>query len=535
MTIKVTNPGAAPSFSSAETAQFTTGAAGSFVVSTTAAPTAALSSTSGQLPAGLNFADQGDGTAKITGTPDSADAPPTQTQSYTLTIKAQNAVASHNQTLTIEVTNPGTAATITSGAGTTFTTGVAGSFTIHTGGAPTAAISRTSGNLPSGVSLVDNGDGTATLAGTPAGSAAPDGESQDYTFTLRASNGVGSPATQSFTLTVFNPGDAPFFTSAGAAAFTTGAAGSFTVATTGAPLPALTRSGTLPAGLSFTDNGDGTATISGTPDASAAPAAQSRDYELTIAADSKAGHRSQDLTITVSNHGTAPQITSGTAAAFTTGVAGSFTVTSSGDPVAALAATGALPAGLSFHDNGDGSATISGTPDAAAAPAGGSHDYAISIAASSAAGDSSKPLTITVTRPADPPHEEPRHEETKPPAEEPKQQDDPGKVGNGGAQSSAVTGSTGASDSTEPGAISLSQAKLSLPLGKPSRKVIRVDAPDGAAVTCSGKLPKGVRCKVDKSGDIVIEVARTASKAGTYKVTVKVAGAGKTTLKLKLG
>jgi chitinase len=85
---------------------------------------------------------------------------------------------------------------ITSAASTTFTPGTAGSFTITTSGAPPPALSE-SGALPGGVSLVDNGDGTATLAGIPAG-----GSTGNYPITITADNGFGAPVTQSFTLTV---------------------------------------------------------------------------------------------------------------------------------------------------------------------------------------------------------------------------------------------------------------------------------------------------------------------------------------------
>jgi large repetitive protein len=526
LTIKVTNPGSAPSFSSGTTAAFTTGAAGNFAISTSAAPNAALSVTAGTLPAGLAFTDNGDGSAKVSGTASDAAAPPAQTQSYPVTVKAQNAVGHQTQTLTIEVTNPGTAAAFTSGNATTFTTGVAESFTVTTSGAPGAAITKASGQLPSGVTLVDNGDGTATLAGTPARAAAPDGGSQPYAFSFQATNGVGSPAGQSFTLTVFNPGDAPFVTSAGTTGFTTGVAGSFTVTANGSPKPALSKGGDLPAGLSFVDNGDGTATISGTPEAAAAPAAGSRDYDLTIAADSSVGHNSKGLKITVTNPGAAPQIISGGSAQFTTGVAGSFTVASSGDPVATLAADGMLPAGLSFHDNGDGTATISGTPAVTAAPAGGSRDYALSLAATSAAGDAGKALTITVSRPADP-----APEEAQKPAAEPAKSDPPKDNGNS-------TGGDGAQ--AEPplaSQVDLAQPKLALPIGKPSRRVVAVEAPADATVSCAGKLPKGLRCKVNKAGDVVIEVTKAATVPGTYKVAVKVARGGSTimrTLRVKL-
>ena len=61
-----------------------------------------------------------------------------------------------------------------------------------------------------------------------------------------------------------------------------------------------------------------------------------------------------------------PDITSASSAMFVVGQASSFTVTNM-VPGAALCETGALPAGLSFTDNGNGTATIEGTPAAGSA------------------------------------------------------------------------------------------------------------------------------------------------------------------------
>ncbi len=66
-----------------------------------------------------------------------------------------------------------------------------------------------------------------------------------------------------------DPGDggatAPTFTSADSTSFKDGSAGSFTVTTTGEPTPVVSENGSLPAGLSFSNDGDGTGTLSGTP------------------------------------------------------------------------------------------------------------------------------------------------------------------------------------------------------------------------------------------------------------------------------
>jgi len=85
---------------------------------------------------------------------------------------------------------------LTSADSTTMSVGSAGSFTVTTTGIPTPSLSE-SGTLPSGITFINNGNGTATLAGTP--STATVGP---YSINITASNGVAPDATQDFTLTV---------------------------------------------------------------------------------------------------------------------------------------------------------------------------------------------------------------------------------------------------------------------------------------------------------------------------------------------
>jgi len=238
----------APTITSGDAATFSEGAPETFTVTTVALPTAALSE-SGTLPSGLSFADNGDGTASLSGTPAAGTA-----GSYPLTITATNGVAPddvQNFTLTVHF-----GPAITSAASTTFTEQESGSFTVTTVGAPTPAVTE-HGSLPSGVTFVDDGNGTATLAGTPA-----TGTSGTYALTITASNGVGSPDNQSFTLTVNR---VAAFTSTASTTFTVGSRGTFTVSTTGSPSPQLSESGTLPSGVTFQNQGNGTALLSGTP------------------------------------------------------------------------------------------------------------------------------------------------------------------------------------------------------------------------------------------------------------------------------
>ena len=66
------------------------------------------------------------------------------------------------------------------------------------------------------------------------------------------------------------PGTAPAITSAATTTFLVGTPNAFTVTTTGSPVPSLSMIGSLPAGVTFVDNGDGTGTLGGTPAAGTA-------------------------------------------------------------------------------------------------------------------------------------------------------------------------------------------------------------------------------------------------------------------------
>src|SRR5262249_8237549 len=142
-----------------------------------------------------------------------------------------------------------------------------------------------------------------------------------YLPTFTAHNGVGSDATQTFTLTV---NEAPSITSADATTFTVGVSGTFTI-TAGHEFPtppALMHSGGLPDGVTFTDNGDGSATLAGTPGAGTGDA-----YPLTITAHNGVlPDAVQNLTVTVDEP---PTITSGNSATFAVGTAATFTLTTS--------------------------------------------------------------------------------------------------------------------------------------------------------------------------------------------------------------
>jgi YVTN family beta-propeller protein len=357
-----------PAITSAASALFVVSQSGSFTVTTTGVPAPALSVTSGTLPSGVSFVDNKNGTATLSGTP---SAPP---GTYPFTITASNGVgtaATQSFTLTLDQTPA-----ITTAASAVFVAGQPGSFTVKATGLPTPSFSLTSGALPSGVSFVDNQNGTATMSGTTAA-----GSVGTYPITITASNLVGT-ATQSFSMVI---GQAPAITSAASASFAFGVADSFTVTATGLPLPSLSvTSGALPSGLTFVSNQNGTATLSGTPTAALGT------YPFTITAQNGVGTAAtQSFTLTL---GYGPAIVSAPTATFVVGKAGSFTVSATGYPTPAFSVSaGSPPSGVTLVDNGNGTATLSST--ASAGPAGA---YYFSITASNAVSTATQSFTLTL-------------------------------------------------------------------------------------------------------------------------------------------
>ena len=126
-------------------------------------------------------------------------------------------------------------------------------------------------------------NGTDLISGTPTAAGTTD-------VTITATNGIDPAATQTLAIVV----DAgPGITSGGSGTVVQGGPGHrFTVTTGGFPAPSLGWSGTIPAGLSFTDNGNGTATISGTPTSAGTT-------PLTLLATNTYGATSQAFTLTV--------------------------------------------------------------------------------------------------------------------------------------------------------------------------------------------------------------------------------------------
>ncbi len=320
----------APSITSAASVIFAPGILNSFTVTATGFPTPTLSAT-GALPGGVSFNSS---TGVLSGTPAAGTD-----GNYPITFTAANGVgADANQNFTLTVDQSAAPPAITSANNTTFTVGAAGTFTVTATGNPTPTLGQT-GSLPTGVTF---DAGTGVLGGTPAA-----GTGGSYPITFTAANGVGTNATQNFTLTI---NQAPAITSANNTTFTVGTAGTFTVTATGFPAPSLSVTGALPGGVTFNT---GTGELGGTP-----AAGTSGTYPITFtASNGVAPNATQNFTLTVNQ---APAITSANSTTFTVGAAGSFNVTATGFPAPILNQTGALPAGVTFNTN---TGVLSGTPD----------------------------------------------------------------------------------------------------------------------------------------------------------------------------
>ncbi|MGA8726755.1 MAG: IPT/TIG domain-containing protein [Acidimicrobiales bacterium] len=240
---------------------------------------------------------------------------------------------------------------ITSTSSTTFTANAADTFTVMATGFPPPTFSET-GTLPDGVTLNAT---SGVLSGTPT-------ESGDFPITIDASNGVSPDAIQDFDLTV---NGSPSFTSASTATFLQGQDNTFTVMINGTPTPAISTTSDLD-GLTLTDLGNGTATLTGDPTAPGS-------FLIVIQAQNSQGTTEQNFTLTVLPP--PPTVTNVNPPSGPTAGGNSVTI------------TGANLETASSVTFGSGTASISA-------------DMSGSITVTVPAGTSAGPVTVTVTTPS---------------------------------------------------------------------------------------------------------------------------------------
>ncbi len=379
----------APTFTSTPVTDATVGMAYEYDVTATAPNGGTLTITAPKAPTWLALADNGDGTAKLTGTPPAGTA-----GSSPVELDVSDGTRTTKQTFTITVAGANQPPSFTSMAPTSATVGAAYTYAV-TATDPDAGdmLTLSAPTLPAWLTLTDNGDGTGTLSGTPAAA-----DAGDQPVELVVTDAAGAMATQDFTISVAaaaGGNQPPSFTSMPVTSATAGTAYSYAVTATDPDTGdtiALSAQG-LPGWLTLTDNGDGTGTLSGTP-----AAADVGDVPVQLTATDGAGATvTQKFTITVAAAAASnqpPSFTSMPVTSATAGTAYSYAVTATdpdtGDTIA-LSAQG-LPGWLTLMDNGDGTGTLSGTP--AAADVG---DVPVQLTATDGAGaTATQKFTITV-------------------------------------------------------------------------------------------------------------------------------------------
>jgi len=329
-----------PVVSGPPTATYSVGVAGApLTYVSTGSPQATLTATG--LPSGVTITDNSDGTATISGTPAAGTG-----GVHNVTVKATNEAGTGTTALALTVNQ---APELSGPSAATYTVGQSGGPTTFTStGHPTPLLTSL-GLLPGGVSFTDNGDGTGAYSGTPTA-----GAGGLYSLNVKAANGTSPDATVPFALTV---NEAPGITGPSTATFTVGTTSdSAAFIASGFPVPTFTGAG-LPSGLSVVGTGPGSAKITGN-----AANGSGGIHPVTVTAGNGVGaDAAKAVSVTVNE---APELVGPSVVRFVAGVANTFGFSSDGFPQASFTKTGALPLGLSFVDNGNGSAKITGTASA---------------------------------------------------------------------------------------------------------------------------------------------------------------------------
>jgi hypothetical protein len=375
----------------------------SFLVTTTGELPMKLSISPELLFSGLNFHDNGNGTATITGSTTAGANKGTVPYCTTVNgvtictgITATNAQGSVTQAFSTRIKAPPDPQITLPAA--LFLAGIPNSVIVTTTGATTPVAFVFGPGDMSWLNFHDNGDGTGVLSGTP-----PPGTAGSFTAYLYAIAKVSGllccPPNSPFTINVLGR---PLFLSPNMAQFSVGDFSSFTISTN-QPSGSISEIGDIPQGLEFTDNGNGTAIISGFP---AADTGGIRTLQLSIAGATGTG--TQELTLLVNE---APRFTTPTWVNFYAGQENSFAVVVSGYPSLSSAPISqsqtapafvpgteftvlGLPADLSYSNLNPegfntGTLTLSGTPS--------SSDVGKRVITISASNGVGAPVTQTLT------------------------------------------------------------------------------------------------------------------------------------------
>jgi len=260
------------------------------------------------------------------------------------------------------------------------------SYTISVTGKIGGTFGITATTKPSWLTLTDNGNGTALLSGIP-----PVGSAGNINISLKVSDQTNT-ANQDFTLVVSGNGGSinPSFTSSAITSSTVGNLYSYNITVSGKTGAVFTITApTKPAWLNLTDNGNGTAVLSGTP-----AAGNTGSYNISLSVSDQTNTAKQDFILVVSGGGTTvyPSFSS-TAILYAkeTNVY-TYNITVTGKVGATFTITAPTkPSWLTLTDNGNGTALLTGTP-----PVGSAGNQYISLSVSDQTNTSKQEFMIGV-------------------------------------------------------------------------------------------------------------------------------------------
>jgi len=304
------------------------------------------------LPTGASFSDNGDGTGIFDWIPSF-----TQSGSYFVIFYASDGISGDSEVVSIIVNEAGNQSPVLATIGSqSVVEGSSLNFAVSAVDPDSTIPALSASTLPAGATFTDNGDGTGSFAWSPTFI-----QAGGYSLTFYATDGSATDS-EVVTITVIEAGNqSPVLTVIGAQSVSEGINLTFAISASDADLttPSLSTS-TLPAGASFTDNGDGSGSFDWTPDFT-----QSGTYNVTFRATDGQATDSEVVTITVNEAGNqTPVLASIGAKSTSEGILLTFGVSAvDADGTFPLLSTTALPSGAVFTDNGDGSGSFEWTPD----------------------------------------------------------------------------------------------------------------------------------------------------------------------------
>ncbi|MGH8015390.1 MAG: putative Ig domain-containing protein, partial [Candidatus Zixiibacteriota bacterium] len=307
--------------------------------------------TTSTLPSGATFMDNGNGTGTFNWTPDF-----TQSGVYNITFRASDGSLVDTEIVQITVTNVNLPPVLATIGNRSVNENSNLNFNISANDPDGTIPTFTSSTLPTGATLTNNGNGTATFNWTPNFT-----QSGVYNVTFRATDGA-LVDTEIVQITVNNVNQPPVLATIGNRNTTEGVNLNFNVSASDpdGPIPVLTTS-VRPNGATFVDNGNGTGTFNWTPLFN-----QAGVYNVTFyATDAASEVDSEVVAITVTDGGNQVVTLNPIGnKSVNEGTLLSFIITAT-DPDSTFPSftTSTLPTGATLVNNGNGSASFNWTPD----------------------------------------------------------------------------------------------------------------------------------------------------------------------------